>query len=66
MVKRKLYERYGVREYWIVDPELETITIYRLTDQGYVRAAELARDANETLSTPLLPDVQIPLTELFE
>lgn len=66
IVKRKLYERYGVREYWIVDPELETVKIYRLTDQGYVRAAELAREANETLSTPLLPGFQAPLAEVFE
>lgn len=66
IVKRKLYERYGVREYWIVDPELETIKIYRLTDQSYVRAAELAREANETLFTPLLPNFQMPLADLFE
>ncbi len=38
VVKRKLYERYGVRGYWIVAPELEGIKIYRLTDQGYIRA----------------------------
>jgi len=36
------------------------------TDQGYVRAAELAREANETLFTPLLPGFQVPLAEIFE
>lgn len=66
VLKRKLYERYGVREYWIVDPELETVKIHRLTDQGYVRAAELTREANEILSSPLLPGFQAPLAELFE
>ena len=66
VVKRKLYERYGVREYWIVDPELETVKILRLTDQGYVRAAELTREANEILSSPLLPGFQAPLAEIFE
>ena len=65
VIKRKLYERYGVREYWIVDPELEGIKIYRLTDQGYIRAAELSRETNDSLSTPLLPGFQVPLAELF-
>ncbi|MDH4154941.1 MAG: Uma2 family endonuclease [Nitrospira sp.] len=65
VVKRKLYERYGVREYWIVDPELETIKIHRLTDQGYVRAPELTHEAHDSLSSPLLPGFQMPLTDLF-
>jgi Uma2 family endonuclease len=65
IIKRKLYERYGVWEYWIVDPELETVKIYRLNNEGYVRPLELAREANETLSTPLLPGFQVPLGELF-
>jgi Uma2 family endonuclease len=65
VVKRKLYERYGVREYWIVDPDLETVKIHRLTDQGFVRAADLTSEANEILSTPLLPGFQAPLAEIF-
>jgi Uma2 family endonuclease len=65
IIKRKLYERYGVREYWIVDPELETVKIYRLNDEGYIRPTELAREANEILSTPLLPDFRMPLADLF-
>lgn len=27
--KRKLYDRFGVVEYWIVDPDLEAIKIYQ-------------------------------------
>ncbi len=48
-----------------MDPELETVKIYRLSDEGYARPTELAREANETLSTPLLPEFQVPLGELF-
>jgi Uma2 family endonuclease len=34
--KKRLYETYGVPEYWIVDPKLHTVTIFRLTDGRYV------------------------------
>ena len=27
VAKRKLYERVGVREYWVVDPELEAVKV---------------------------------------
>ncbi|MBI5746751.1 MAG: Uma2 family endonuclease [Nitrospirae bacterium] len=66
VIKRKLYERYGVQEYWIVDPELEIIKVFRMTEQGYIRSAELSNEARDTLTTPLLPDLQIPLGEIFE
>src|SRR5687767_9019422 len=29
IVKRKLYARYGIAEYWIVDPSVEAVKIYR-------------------------------------
>ena len=66
IIKRKLYERYGVPEYWIVDPELETVKVYRMTLEGYSRVAELSHEANNTVSTPLLPELSIPLRDLFK
>lgn len=66
IIKRKLYERYGAQEYWIVDPELETVKVYRMTPQGYSRVAELSYEASDILSTPLLPDLSIPLIDLFK
>ncbi len=66
ITKRKLYEQYGVGEYWVVDPELETIKIYRASDQGYVRAAELSRETGATLTSPLFPGLKLRLDEVFE
>jgi len=66
ITKKKLYERYGVSEYWIVDPELALVKIYRLTDGRYGRAEERAEERGETVTTALLPGLDISLTELFE
>ncbi|MEF8797451.1 MAG: Uma2 family endonuclease [Salinivenus sp.] len=63
--KRKLYERHGVPEYWVVDPALETVKVYREPEGGYERVAETRAEDEQTLSTPLLPDWSLPLTTLF-
>ena len=42
--KRDRYARFGVREYWIVDPELETIKGLELGAAGYAPPRERARE----------------------
>ena len=66
IVKRKLYERFGVREYWVVDPVLESVKVYRLEEGAFRRAAELTAEAGDALETPLFPGLAIPLSEIFE
>lgn len=34
--KMKAYERFGVREYWIVDPVGQSVEVYLNTDGGFV------------------------------
>ncbi len=65
VTKRKLYERFGVREYWIVDPELDTIKVYRHVEGTFTRAAELSAERGDLLTTPLLPGFSVPLPEIF-
>jgi Uma2 family endonuclease len=64
-IKRALYERAGVSEYWVVDPEIDVVRVYRRVGQGFKRPVELRRDAGDTLTTALMPDLQIPLDDVF-
>jgi Uma2 family endonuclease len=65
-IKRRLYERSGVLEYWVVDPELDIIRIYRRSGGGFERPHELSREAGDALSTPLLPGCEFPLAQIFK
>jgi Uma2 family endonuclease len=65
VTKRKRYEHFDVLEYWIVDPELETVKILRRTQNALGRTAELSRDEGHVLETPLLPGFRAPLEKIF-
>lgn len=39
VTKKADYERCGVAEYWIIDPERQTMTFYRLHEGRYIDAA---------------------------
>ncbi|MEZ5417433.1 MAG: Uma2 family endonuclease [Vicinamibacterales bacterium] len=65
-IKRRLFERVGVREYWLVDPELDTVQVLRLSSEGrLVRVEELTAEDGGTLTTPLLPECRIDVRTLF-
>ena len=66
-LKRRLYARTGVREYWIVDPDRRTIAVCRQTAPGQLeRAGELTAAAGDVLASPLLPGFSVPLAVVFE
>jgi Uma2 family endonuclease len=65
VLKRRLYERMAVSEYWIVDPTAETLKVFRLDGRKY-RLLELALDAGDVVTSPLFPGLVIPLAAIFE
>jgi Uma2 family endonuclease len=64
-IKRRLYERSGVTEYWVVDPDIDVIRVYRRAGDHFARAVELSREAGDVLTTDLLPGLQIALDRVF-
>jgi Uma2 family endonuclease len=50
-----LYERYGVREYWIVDAYQQTVELYILEQGRYQRPTVYG--LNDTILSPLLGNI---------
>lgn len=63
VVKRKIYERFGVREYWIVDPERKTIEVLALADEGYAVCGTFTE--KDVLRSPLFPGLSIEVRQFF-
>lgn len=61
--KRQLYANFGVKEYWLVDPEAATISILLLGEYGYDEAATYT--LGQTLTSPMLDGLLINLDDLF-
>ncbi len=63
-IKSFLYQKFGVREYWIVDPVSESVIVYLPDETGKF-------DTNEYKSTDfvkvsIFPDLEISLAEVFK
>ena len=63
ILKRRLYAEHGVEEYWLVNPEAAAIAVLRLGGQRYSETALYT--AGQTLASPKLHGLSIPLDHLF-
>ena len=65
LLKHRLYERFGVREYWIVEPPTRSVWVDRLQGGVLRRGPRRSLRTGDVLATPLLPGLEIPLSEIF-
>ena len=63
LTKFNLYQRAGIREYWIVDPASKSVQVFVLED-GHYAAADFGM-AGDRLKVNVLEDCTIDLTSVF-
>jgi len=63
IMKRKIYSRFEVKEYWMADLDFETIEVLLWSELGYASAG--IYDKSQSLSSPALPEIKLPLGKVF-
>lgn len=63
LVKYNLYQRAGVKEYWIVDTEKQVVLVHTLEEGQY--HASKAYTARDTVPVGVLEDCAVDLTAVF-
>ena len=63
IVKKEVYERVGVKECWLLDPNRKTFEIYKNTEEGFKLTSQ-ARERGKVFSELL--KLEIDLKEIFE
>ena len=62
VTKRDLYARYGVPEYWLVDPDARTLTVYSDPREERYRSETVASDLAVSAT---IPGLSVDLKTLF-
>jgi Uma2 family endonuclease len=65
IVKKALYEQYKVKEYWIVDPDAESVHVFVLDPRTSKYGKGNVFSRGNTISSPLLARLSITLNALF-
>ncbi len=64
VTKLNLYMDYGVQEYWIVNPSLDSIMVYALNDQGMYEQHDVKTDVG-IITSKFLPGFHADLKDVF-
>ena len=57
------FAQYGVREYWLVDPETEAVEVRRLEARGYETVGRFA--PGQIVRSTVLPDLNLSVDDIF-
>ena len=63
-VKRALYEKHGVKEYWLVHPTDKVVMVYLLDTNGQYGKADIF-DNEDTLTSAKFEDLEVVLSHIF-
>lgn len=63
-IKRDLYERVGVKEYWLIDPMNKTVLVYQVSPDGCYGRPE-AYAAGDQVKVGVVPDLIVDLASVF-
>ena len=61
--KRALYERHGVKEYWMVDPDAKNVTVLLLGESGFELVGIYGE--GQTLASPTLSGFRLNVDDIF-
>ncbi len=64
-VKRALYEKHGVQEYWLVHPTDQVVMSYQLDDNGQYGKAQIF-DREDILQSVQFDELEIQLSIIFQ
>ncbi len=65
ITKLDLYQRSGVREYWIVDPDKNTLSQYAFTSERELSSNEFYRE-EDVLQSVIFPEFTLELSRIFK
>ena len=63
-IKYELYEENGVKEYWVLDPEHESVSVFILTKSKFVPQKPLTTE--DTLKSAVFPSLEFSVDEIFK
>jgi Uma2 family endonuclease len=64
-IKYDLYEEFGVKEYWVVYPDEQSLLKYALNKDGKFVLEGRPSTVGDKISTPILPGFELALDDVF-